>query len=267
MNVHLSLWVALATPVTFNTTYAQQSFFFDESLHQIAVSLQQNEKLTKIEDRLNEEVVLLQERLRTTQHGLRQQLFERNRALEAVLTPDQLKTLNEKRRDESIKRGNANAEFLVKFAKYLKAISSANDLLIYEGLPRATEQEIEKIKQANKTIEIDDWIFYAEVLPGNSSIVETLRASLVDYQSFKPYEGGKFCGGFHPDFCVEWKADGRAYYMLICLGCSESVFITPTDKTTFDFNDAAWKSFAQIAMSTFTKHADSIKKLDEMIGQ
>jgi len=267
MNLRLSISIVVAMTISTNFTNAQESFYFDESLHKVSVSELQDEKLAAIEDRLNDDIEQLRERLRTTQQKLRQQEFERSIELDAVLTPEQLKSLNEKRHAETIQHAKANAEFMVEFAKYLEAISSSNALIIYEGLPRATDSELKKIKDENKTIVIDGWAFYAEPLPAKASIVEKLRSSLVDYKSFEPYSGGKFCGGFHPDFCVEWKAGDKTYYVQICLGCFEAVFIAPKGNTTFDFNDAAWKSFAQIAISTLARHADIIKKLDEMIGQ
>ena len=264
MILRLSLSFVLAIATSLNVAYAQESFFFDESLYEIKVSDLQDEKLTEIENELHDEIEQLRERLRTTQQKLRQQEFERASALDAVLTTEQLKSLNEKRRAETIQNAKANADFVVKFAKYLEVVSSADALSIYEGLPDA---ELEKIKNVNKTIEIDGWAFYAEPLPAKSSIVEKLRSSLVDYRTFEPYSGGKFCGGFHPDFCVKWKTGDKIYYVQICLGCFEAVFISTDGKTTFDFNDAAWKSFAQIALATFTRHGDIIKKLDEMLGQ
>jgi len=261
--------IAFAT----NSATGQESFFFNDSfsianpLRKIAVSEIQDKKLSALENRLNNDIERLEENLRTTQQKLRQQLFDRTSALDTALTPEQSKSLNEERRAETKQHAKEYVEFMEEFANYLEAVSAANALTIYEGLPRAPDAELEKIKNQNKTIEIDGWAFYAEPLPAKSSIIEKLRSSLVDYKTFEPYSGGKFCGGFHPDFCVEWKTGDKTYYVQICLGCFEAVFISPNGGTTFDFNDAAWKSFAQIAMTTFKRHADIIKKIDEMIGQ
>jgi hypothetical protein len=48
-----------------------------------------------------------------------------------------------------------------------------------------------------------------------------LKKLLGDESSFKAGFRGKKCGGFHPDYCVEWYADGQLYRCLICLGCWE----------------------------------------------
>ena len=41
-----------------------------------------------------------------------------------------------------------------KFASFLDAVASAESMSVYEGLPRASDDELAKIKQANKTIEL-----------------------------------------------------------------------------------------------------------------
>jgi len=250
-----------------NWVSAQETHTFDESYHEVAVSILQEKKLTAIEEQLDDDIEKLNDKLRSMQQSLRKKVFDRNNALDAVLTPEQLADLSKKRREETIQRAKANSEFMSQFSKYLKCIADAESLTIYEGLPRADGVGLKKIKDQNKTIEIDGWGFYAEPLTANGSMVEKLRSSLIDYKTFEPYSGGKFCGGFHPDFCVEWKTGSKTFYMQICLGCFEAAFIQPTGKTMFDFNDAAWKSFAQIAISTFAKHSDIIKKMDQMIGQ
>ena len=250
-----------------NLVNAQETHTFDESYHEVAVSGLQEKKLTEIEERLDEDIEQLKNKLRSMQQSFRKKVFERSNALDAVLTPDQLANLTKMRQDEAIQRAKANSEFMSRFSKYLKCIADADSLTIYEGLPRADDAGLKKIKDQNKTIEIDGWSFYAEPLTANGSMVEKLRSSLIDYKTFEPYSGGKFCGGFHPDFCVQWNAGGKTYFMQICLGCFEAAYIQPTGKTMFDFNDAAWKSFAQIAISTFARHGDIIKKIDQMIGQ
>ena len=153
-----------------------------------------------------------------------------------------------------------------KFASFLDAVASAESMSVYEGLPRATDDELAKIKQANKTIELGGWSFYAAPLNTSQSTVEKLRSTFVDYREFKLYfadvfgagGGAKGCGGFHPDFCVQWTIKNKSYLALVCLGCHELEFISPSVKTKFDFDKGAWQSFAQVAISTFRFHADDI---------
>ena len=259
--------VASFPPALPKSGFAQQSHYFGDSLHDIAVSESQDEKLYETEGRLNEEIHQLQDTLRTTQQKLRQQVYVRDNELEALLTAEQLKSLNEQRLSETRENAKRGVQFMAEFARFLDHVSASGELTVFEGLPRATDDELAKIKNDNKTIEIDGWYFYAQPLPTKPSTVEKLRSTLVNYQSFQPYSGGKFCGGFHPDFCVEWKTSGKTHNLLVCLTCFESVYITPTGKTRFDFNDAAWKSFTQIAVSAFIKHKDVIEKLDQKIGQ
>jgi hypothetical protein len=46
-----------------------------------------------------------------------------------------------------------------------------------------------------------------------------------DPLSFSDYRGMKFCGGFHPDVCIEWQFErnGQIWHKraFACLGCHE----------------------------------------------
>ena len=65
-----------------------------------------------------------------------------------------------------------------KFASFLDAVARAESMSVYEGLPRATDDELAKIKQANKTIELGGWSFYAAPLNTSQSTVDCDLRSL-----------------------------------------------------------------------------------------
>ena len=260
MALQKAIFLSIALVAISHDASLAQTYYFGESLHEIVVSETQEQKLREIESLRYAELKQLQDTLNTTQHKYYQRLFDLETELEQVLTPEQLKSLNEKRLEETREQVKKTADFMGQFANFLESVSAADSLTIFEGLPCAADVELAKIKQKNETIEIDGCSFYSAPLAASQSIKEKLRSTLVDYRAFEPYSGGKFCGGFHPDFCVQWKSGNHVHHALVCLGCAEMVHVTLSGRTTFDFKNVAWDSFAQVAILTFRHQGDLIKK-------
>ena len=63
--------------------------------------------------------------------------------------------------------------------------------------------------------------------------------------SFKRYRGQKACGGYHPDYCVEWKQGEAATRALICLECLEVKFFGPRSDLYCDLSPEAGQRLAQ----------------------
>lgn len=257
------IFFTLTLAISCCITPAQETDITVKSLAKIDLKGVDKEKLLEIESQLIDRISDLQSTGWATLHQLHNHQSKLDELKEIDLRPEELKLLNEERRTETLETAVENAEFLAKFNKYITIISQAKELEIFEGLPRGTKQQLKKIKDENKTVEIDGWSFYAEPLKTKPSTIEDLRLALISYQLFEPYSGPKFCGGFHPDFCVEFKTDDKTYFVQICFGCEEAAFIAPSEKMVFDFNRTAWKTFADIAISTLIKHVDGIKKMDE----
>jgi hypothetical protein len=94
--------------------------------------------------------------------------------------------------------------------------------VLYEGLPHPVEGDLFDIERKTKpAIEIHDFLFYRQTLDPSASDVQALKALLSDASTFKPWEGEKKCGGFHPDYAVNWSVDNKRHLYLICFGCNE----------------------------------------------
>ena len=165
----------------------------------------QQKKLEIIKLPFDLEIEQLQVMSRYAERHLRRLRFERDVAVESFLSKQHLIELNENRKQETKKSAKKTAEFMSKFAELLLAIESADDLKMYEGTPRDGEKSDAEIKDQQKTVKLDEWIFYAEPLEVPASLVERLRSLLVNYKGFQPYSGPKFCGCFHTDLYIEWK--------------------------------------------------------------
>src|SRR5262245_61463170 len=104
-----------------------------------------------------------------------------------------------------------------------ETVRKADRLVLSEGLPhQGNERELfAEEKRSKKHVMINSFPFYPEPLDLSSDDAGQLKALLGDPEAFSPFTAEKKCGGFHPDYCVEWSADGRVHRCLICLGCDE----------------------------------------------
>ena len=272
MNFNKLTFALLSAMALIYTAKFDEPFWFDE--HEIEVSATQLEALSKTElerdkqlDSLRKPLAIAERKLKTTSHKFREILFEYDNLLEQSLTLNQIKSLNFKRSQAAQKSGREKSDFMRRFASFLDAVSIYSEVSVFEGLPRATDKELAKLRKDHETIVFDGWPFYATPLRPNQSQIENLRSALTAYRDFRHHpkntNGGKGCGGFHPDFYLRWGSKNQEYHVLICLGCNELKFVSPTAQTIFDFDNKAWQSFAHFAIATFQFHKEGIEKANE----
>ena len=120
-------------------------------------------------------------------------------------------------------------------------IQQATEVTLYEGLPHQYfEKDALASERKNKdTVTLHQFPFYRESLPLNAADGDRLKELFCDGKSLKPNAafvamGGRTsnpdgsyiipdqaCGGYHPDYCIEWKVKGEKYHVLVCFGCGE----------------------------------------------
>jgi hypothetical protein len=117
-----------------------------------------------------------------------------------------------------------------------RTLAQAGRILLYEGLPHPMYEPrvLESEKKSKPTVDLHGFPFYRELLELKPGDVERLKALLGDPATFRPYSGEKKCGGFHPDYAVEWSAGDTVYRSLICFGCFEAKLYGPEGGTTYD---------------------------------
>jgi len=110
-----------------------------------------------------------------------------------------------------------------RLADILTGISSAGEVLFYEGLPSEFwEPELRARELKGKeTIRLHGYAVYDEAQQLPAEDAEPLTAIFSARESFAPYRGRKSCGGFQPEFCLEWRAGDASTQALISLECGE----------------------------------------------
>jgi hypothetical protein len=115
-------------------------------------------------------------------------------------------------------------------------ITQAERLTLYEGLPHQYYEtaSLEAEKKAKPTITMHGFPFYRETLELTMGDELKLKALLGNGRLFEPHTVDAKCGGFHPDYAVEWLAGGQTYQCLICLGCGEVATHGSTNGSHYD---------------------------------
>lgn len=109
----------------------------------------------------------------------------------------------------------------------LAAVWKADKIVLLEGLPHQLWQtkQLEQELRTHETIRVHDFPFYLEPLSLEKADAEELMVLFHDPNTFiKKAEGGKgkkMCGGFHPDYALEFRVGADTHHALVCLGCGE----------------------------------------------
>ena len=134
--------------------------------------------------------------------------------------------------DETPRR-DVPADTQENFEKHIKPllaeIGKLSSIVIYEGLPhqRKEKELLARELKDKKTVKLHGFPFFEEVIRVNTEDAAKLSALCGDLKTFDRYSGAKFCDGFHPDWCVEFKNGPEVYRVLICFGCREARLYGP----------------------------------------
>jgi hypothetical protein len=117
-------------------------------------------------------------------------------------------------------------------------IRSSEQIFIYEGLPHQSyEEELLEVESKRPDITlIGEHLFYTPRIIADDKISDLLRSILTSENALYAHTGPKKCGGFHPDYAVTWYNEDEDFAALICFGCEEIKFITPSKVLHYDLN-------------------------------
>jgi hypothetical protein len=126
-------------------------------------------------------------------------------------------------------------------------VAKADKVILHEGLPHpAEDKNFENEKKTKKTIDIAGWLFYAEPLAPKEEDVKKLTELLKAETTFVAFGGVKKCGGFHPDYAVEWLVGKDHYYALICFGCHEAKVYGPEKAAYVDIRKEGYDALTKL---------------------
>jgi hypothetical protein len=132
--------------------------------------------------------------------------------------------------------------------KFVQAVSKADKVVLYEGLPHQIfeAKELEKEKADKKVVTLHGFPFYAETLDLKADDAKALSTLYTADGSFKQWQGYKRCGGFHPDYALEWHVGTDKYQALICFGCTEVKSFGPKVELYCDMTEKTKTAFEKL---------------------
>ena len=115
-------------------------------------------------------------------------------------------------------------------------VTPNSDVVVYEGMPHPMhESRAAKDERRKKAVrELNGYPFYQEPLTIKKEDANRLSEILNDPATYRPFSGEKKCGGFHPDFAVEWSVGADKFRALICFGCGEVKSFRPSGESRYD---------------------------------
>ena len=127
-------------------------------------------------------------------------------------------------------------------------MQQAGALRLLEGLPHPMNEQ-QLFARERKRTDIQDrhghW-FYAEALNAPPELLQSVRDIVANAASFARLTGTKFCGGFHPDYALEWQNQGADRITLLCFGCRESKLFGSGRSNHVDMTEDAAKRLQEL---------------------
>lgn len=121
---------------------------------------------------------------------------------------------------------------------FTRFAARADSLVVYEGLPHQNyERELlAQERKTKETLELKGYPFYREPLELSEDDAEQLSAVLAKPSTWRPFTGEKKCGGFHPDYAVEFRRGSGRYLVLLCFGCGEAKLFGPLQASRYNMS-------------------------------
>lgn len=129
----------------------------------------------------------------------------------------------------------------------LRGIGKAAEVAVYEGLPsefwepQLREEELKR----KKTTRLNGYVFYDERVALSERAAGQFTSLFASKSAYKRYRAQKPCGGYHADYCIEWKSGDAVTRALVCLECGEVKFCAPRSELYCDLNAEAGERIAQ----------------------
>lgn len=142
----------------------------------------------------------------------------------------------------------------IHWRQFTGTLRGAKNIVVYVGTERRGASDP---KPRVPTVEIGDFEFVREPIKAEPELAAKLTSLVSDSRSFLDYRGMKFCGGFHPDLCIEWQfeQDGQRWHKraFVCLGCHEWRLIDRLSAVHTDMSEASAKELTEIVRELRTR--------------
>lgn len=154
---------------------------------------------------------------------------------------------------EQMERGVEQARLNVKPIedRFVDGVRRASAVVLYEGLPHQRFEKglMEQEKRTKRVRDIQGFPFYVEKLELKDEDAKRLTALLSDVGrlgSILSPDVQKKCGGFHPDYALEWSNGNDRVQAQICFGCGDVRLFSSGSYSERDLSKKARASLEEI---------------------
>ncbi|MDB5386806.1 MAG: hypothetical protein JWM11_2452 [Planctomycetaceae bacterium] len=123
-------------------------------------------------------------------------------------------------------------------APHLKSLRRAGQLTVWEGLPHQWYESelLESELRTKQTIEDHGFPFYAKSQQISSEDAGKIKRILLNPWSYRRRAPNtkKTCGGYHPDYALEWTDTDGKHQIQRCFGCGEVKLYGPVNDAHYD---------------------------------
>jgi hypothetical protein len=122
------------------------------------------------------------------------------------------------------------------------ALLTSKTLTLSEGLPHPAKEAAAFAREEKRrdTLTLADFKFYKPELKPDPARDQRLRQIISDPASLAMWTQ-KRCGGFHPDWSVNWRSGRKDIHALVCFGCKELMILSPEQQLRYNLTPAAFK--------------------------
>lgn len=134
------------------------------------------------------------------------------------------------------------------YRPFARAVQHASRAVLYEGLPHQNWERTTFTNElaTKQTVFLCKHPFYSEPLSLSQEDTDTLRRLYCDSSSFNPFQGHKACGGYHPDYCLEWSNGTKQFLVQFCFGCHEMKTFSEGQEHYCEMSSTAFPKFESI---------------------
>ncbi|MCC7422713.1 MAG: hypothetical protein IT428_20730 [Planctomycetaceae bacterium] len=137
----------------------------------------------------------------------------------------------------------------------LSSIRGPQDVVLREGLPSGfwePELRVQALRE-RATIERHGYRLYDARLPATEEDCAQLTAIFASSTSFAPRRSAKQCGGFYPEYGIDWNTGEETTTALISLECGEVKLHSPKSDLYCDLSPAAASKLKSLLTDRQTK--------------
>ena len=155
---------------------------------------------------------------------------------------------NEVKPDEGGDYGDTLEHFNKHIKPLVAGIGNAKGVTVFEGMHRQNSPSDAPANElmTTRTVKWHGFHFYETAIVVEEMDAAAFTALFGEPKTFSRYTGPKFCGGFHPNWCVQFDDGQNTYRVLLCFGCLEARLYGPANEVFSDFDKASFNKFIDL---------------------